>query len=209
MHVLYINRSRIWWCLRQWLWIGAALTTCVVRCLWMKWWVLQDFFCRRHFLMFRYLLTNSPSCIIHQSNRHWTGIAPIALDWRSYGYSCRKGIFCSDGKCQLCRFFFSRTLLTHCCCFLIHQSMQNLMRIALIALDGHSFENSCRKANFGWTGECFLLYCRRCFLLFRYLLTNSTVCYIHQSNCHSMRIAMVSLDGRSYGGSCRKAIFGL
>jgi hypothetical protein len=49
--------------------------------------------CRRHFLLFRFLLTNFTACIIHQSIRTSMRTTAIALDWHRCGGSIRKAIF--------------------------------------------------------------------------------------------------------------------
>jgi hypothetical protein len=66
--------------------------------------------CRRHFLLFRFLLTNFTACIIHQSIRHSMRITAITLERRRCGGSIRKAIFgeevstfCRSVAIALCR----------------------------------------------------------------------------------------------------------
>jgi hypothetical protein len=63
----------------------------------------------RHFFFFRRLLTNSTSCLIHQSTRNSMPIAAIVWDWRNSWRSFRKAILGEEVSCFLAMIAFPFT----------------------------------------------------------------------------------------------------
>jgi hypothetical protein len=91
-------------------------------------------FCRCHFLHFVYDLTVSLAWLRHHSTLNSMRKSVMLSDWRSSRNSSRNPFFCDNGKCFVafwCHHFFQFVcLLINSTACLMHQSMQNRIKIA-------------------------------------------------------------------------------